>query len=1151
MRRVTLWRVLFFFWTILSVAGGWVYLRYLQPAVLNDTLSGILTGFSPGLRCKIKRADFRLAPEPAIFAEKLALTDGKTVYFAVERCEAVVSLRSLLEFKPVLSELILDSPELVLRLDTSSPQGKTGVIPADYPGDDALRLDVPEWLHGISLTVRNGSAAADLADRGVTFKLGGVDAAVKAPSLLFPGKASFGVHRTEIHSEKFPAVTLTECSFSADAIRFNRYDRSGGFKLAFNAQAESLSKALGHPIDKAYDYFPMPRPARMSLSGRYAEDPRRGTRALNARLACEGELVMNGHETPIRIDLPFKLEGSPHAAPAAFALPEQQEDIRLLRGTGIILPEHGIRCGGFTAGPIHIADGSLRMDGDFIDFSGDLLGLFPFNPWFLGEIHSAKFDLGRWIGPCRNMTNGLLNATANINAACGHFLVGGSGCAAWDMQAKTLDIDADISGGCADYLNPDVIVRVGITGSEGRKGHADLAAIFPEALGQAAFAPDYPPSPLPLQKEHRDSSGRCSYHIDISAGDISFGSLRAQNARCMVYDNAEGVPALDIAIGNFYGSKAFAYVALQEDKTLLRAEIENADLADFSNGAWGASFLAGTLAASADLSFSGKTALEMFGSLNGTAEASITGGKFMGKTGAMRPFGKTFVALKGGMALPEGGTEETRLPDLLEFRGTWTASWQAPAHWLTVRSLSPLLFDTASGLPVRAKPGSTSFSCRLANSFFKDKQLPGPVDLSGSAAMSFDTAKNGSLTLSSLTAKGKGFSVGGSVNIRGITAKTGIAGNLSLHSDSLAETARMFGFSFSQAPAEALNAELGLNAEGQKITLKNIRASLGKTSFSGALDIATGDRPRFSGNIALDSVSLPTGGKHHAASAVPADFMRSFDADLSIRIHRADLFGVRLRDFSMPASLDRGNLKAGPATATIETGGSTSAMLQGSFKPAAEGLPARFEGSLVHNAFSVALLPLTASLAGDALLSGTASSSATMNLSVSHFNEFLSQMSGTWKFSAQNGSVFDTAHIYNGVKNPDERRRLAKKFAAAPAGPAAESERAAFTSVSASGALKNSMVSSSDFNFAGPTLKAKGSGTIDLKSAVINAQADAEYNGIGASITITGPLKSPKVDYSIGGLIGALGTIGGAVFGLLATLITAPFKLIIGLGSLF
>ena len=420
--------------------------------------------------------------------------------------------------------------------------------------------------------------------------------------------------------------------------------------------------------------------------------------------------------------------------------------------------------------------------------------------------------------------------------------------------------------------------------------------------------------------------------------------------------------------------------------------------------------------------------------------------------------------------------------------------------------------------------------------------------------MSFDFAQNGSLTLSSLTAKGKGYSIGGSINLRGITAKTGVAGNLSLHSDSLADTMRLFGFAASpdlEAPAEALNAEFGLNAGGQAITLKNIRASLGKTAFSGTMDIIPGDRPRFSGSIILDSVSMPTGGKHLAASAVPADFMRSFDADLNIRIRRAELFGVGLRDFAMPISLDRGNLKAGPATAQIETGGSSSALLQGSFKPAAGALPARFEGSLVHNAISVALLPLTASLAGDALLSGTASSSATMNLSVSHLSGFLEQMSGSWKFSAQNGSIIDTAHIYNGATNPSERRRLAKQFAAAPPGPASESERAAFTSVSAAGALKNSVVSSNDFSFAGPSLKARGSGTINLKSAVINAQASAEYNGIGASVTITGPLKSPKVEYSIGGLIGALGTIGGAVFGLLAALITAPFKLIIGFGSLF
>lgn len=1148
MRKPRLGTLLLVIWGLLLTGAVIVYLTYLQPARLGRTVSSALES-SLGLKCTIREVNFSLFPRGMVIIRGLRLTPGtvRNVEFRVDSCQAELSWLSLLRLKPVLRSVDLQGPvaDILWPLGSPAPAPRPAVR-ARSDGLDALTAPralpiLPPTFAGIHINVANGVLRVRTEDGTRNILLSGINGNARLPG-LFNGTVDLAVRKSSLRLGRAPEITLDDLAFRASSLHGDRNgDLTASLVLAAGIQMDSLESMLGHPLKPAYQYFPMPRPARletsMNLSVALAD------RRFSADGTAKADMVlpMNGHDTPIAITLPYTLQS-----------------LSALRVEGM----------------------DVDIDGDRAILTGEVTGLTSGAPVFTGQADVQHFSLSRWFGFGHKMTAGLQHALNDISGTL-DLVLSPQGVQAPRLEARLKSVDAVLvgSGRCDNFREPDIVI-------EGAIASVDLNPVFPEINGEKPARPALPPPAVPLEDDGKPS--KVGYDIRLLADKALIWKLEAGKVDCRITPvpltaaqraeeaalRAAAVAAgqappapwrsggkgvlLTIAAGDVYGGKGAGLVHVG-DTDRVQATVSNVSAEAPVTRMAGYAAVGGTLQAKADLTFHGSSAAEMMGNLAGTLDATLTQGFLGSKAGTKMPYRKLSVRADA-KAAPGKGRTSGDLPAAMDFSGNWKASLDTAGWTVDADSRATLTFSMRNGLPLSMASQPVNFRLRLDKDEQGNGAWPRDVTLDLKTRTAFDM-NAGTLALADLSGGRTGLALGGSLRASDLFGTPVLEGRMSARTGTLRETARAFGLNLPAPVNPAMLTSLRLEADvrrtGNNLDLKNITGSLDRTGVAGSMSAVFGQRPFWTANLRLGEVDAdaywpaPSKGP---ATPVQTEFLRGCDLDLHLFAALVKVFDTPLINLKLPFTLKQGVFDTGVFSAAFSGGGAASGTLHGEVTAGgrdAAGRPlnnGQLSTRLQLRLNNVAMQPLTESRGQDTLLAGTGTGQLDLQANLRTWSDIPSRLDGNWSVAVRDGYLVSAKAAAEAAQQPPSP--VPSGFGmggnGVPASPTPA--RTPFQILSASGSLLAGVVRSDNFLLDGTMLSVRGGGVINLNTMTIDAKATATLLGVPEMpLTITGSLADPKTSYKLmGAVAGTIGNIGGTVLDIVGGVITAPFRLFMG-----
>lgn len=1141
MRIPRLGTVLLTLWGLLLTAGVGLYLTYLQPARLGRTVSDTLES-ALGLRCSIRQVDFSLVPRAEIVIRGIRLAPGAvpSVNFRADECRAELSWLSLLRFKPVLRSVELEGAvtDIVWPL---APSGESTARPADA-GPRPLPA-LPPVLTGVRVRVANSTLRVHSEDGSRQVLLSGITGRARLPG-LFRGSVDLDVRKSTFTLARVPEITLDGFSLRVHSLREDeRGELLGSLTAAAEMQMAAPDGVLGHPVKPAYRYFPMPVPARAELNMEISAAPEERRVALAGQASLEALLPMNGHDTPVRVTLPYSLDS----------------------------PDR-----------IRVEGMDLDIDGDRAVLTGELTGLRDGAPVFTGQAEVEHFSLSRWFGFGHKMTAGLQHALNDISGTLDVVLTP-RGVRAPRLEARLQSVDAVLvgSGSCENFREPDIVI-------DGHIAAVDLNPIFPELNGAKPDKPLLPPPAVPLEEDGNPS--KVGYNIHLTADKAAVWKLEAGQVDCRITpvpltagDKAreaelreaairagEKAPApwksaghgalLTVAVGDLYGGKGEAVVRL-DDVYRVQANLNGVSAQAPVTRMAGYAALGGTLKAKTDLSFSGSSAAAMMANLTGHLDATLSQGFLGTKAGARTPY-RALTVKADAKAAPAGKKPEGDLPDSMPFSGSWQASLDTPDWTLSGDSRAVMTFSLHNGLPLTMTPQAASLHLRLDKDGMGKGAWPEDLVLALKGRLSFDF-KTGTLALADMSGGRAGLALGGSLRATDLFGTPVTEGRVSARSGSLRVLAATFGLklpaTLDPSAFGALSLEADVRHSGHSLALKNLGGTLDKTGLAGSLSGVFGQRPFWTADLRLGHVDgdaywpAPSKG---SATPVQTEFLLGYDADIRLNVDKLTLFATPTVNLSLPLTLKQGVLSSGVFTASFPGGGTLNGTLHGETRAGnrdAAGRapdPGQLGLRLQLRLSDVAMLPLTQARGQDTLLAGTGAGQCDVQAKLRTWNDIPAKLDGNWSIAVRDG------YLMSAKAAAEAARQAQSGSGRAPSGfgmegsqsSAAPANKTPFQILSASGSLLGGVVRSNDFRMEGVMLSVKGGGSINLNDMTIAAKATATLMGVPEMpVEISGSLHDPQTSYKLmGALAGTIGNIGGTVVDIVGGVITAPFRLFMG-----
>lgn len=1146
MRKPRLGTVLLIMWGLLLTAGVGVYLAYLQPARLGRTVSDTLES-ALGVRCVIRQVDFSLVPRAEVIIRGIRLAPGAVpnVNFRADACRAELSWLSLLRLKPVLHSVELEGAvaDIVWPLPGFAASSSGEAARADGPRPLPA---LPPLLTGVRVRVDNSSLRVRSEDGSRRIQLSGISGRARLPG-LFRGSVDLAVRKSALRLAPAPEITLDNFTLGAHSLREDEHgELLGSLTAAAEVQMGALDAALGRPVKPAYRYFPLPAPARLKIGADLAVAPEERRARLTGQATLDAVLPMNGHDTPLRVTLPYRLES----------------------------PDR-----------VRVEGMSLDIDGDRAVLTGEITGLREREPVFAGQADVARFSLSRWFGFGHKMTAGLQLALNDISGNL-DFVLTPRGVRVPRLEARLQNVNAVLtgSGACENFREPDIVI-------DGHVADVDLNPIFPELNGVKPDKPALPPPAVPLEEDGQPS--KVGYDIHLTADKASVWKLEAGRVDCRITpvpltaaDKAreaelreaalqagEKPPApwksaghgalLTVNVGDVYGGKGEAVVRL-DDVYRVQATLNGVSAQAPVTRMAGYAALGGTLKAKADLSFSGSSAAAMMANLAGTVDATLTKGFIGSKSGARMPY-RTLTVKADAKAAPVGPPPEGDLPATMPFSGTWQASLDTNDWTVSGNSRAAMTFSLRNGLPLSMTPQSASLRLRLDKTGIGNGGWPEDVVLDLKGRLSFDF-NAGTLALADLSGGRAGLALGGSLRVSDLFGTPVTEGRMSVASGALRVAAAAFGLSLpatlDPAAFGTLNAEADVRYSGHTLTLKNMSGALDKTSLTGSMTGVFGQRPFWTVNMRLGRVDgdaywpAPSKGP---ATPVQTEFLLGYDADIRLNVEQFTLFATPTVNLSLPLTLKQGILNSGVFTGSFPGGGTLNGTLHGETKAGKRDSAGRPQDSgqlglrLQLRLNNVAMLPLTRARGQETLLAGTGTGQCDVQATLRTWNDIPGKLDGNWSIAVRDGYLMS-------ARAAAEAAEQARAGDGSPSGFGMESGRpdpttankTPFQILSASGSLLGGVIHSNNFRMEGVMLSVKGGGSINLNTMTIAAKATATLMGVPEMpVEISGSLSDPQTSYKLmGALAGTIGNIGGTVVDIVGGVLTAPFRLFMGKKSI-
>lgn len=1160
MRKPRLDTVLLIFWGLLLSAGVTVYLGYLQPARLGRTVSDTLESIL-GVRCSIRQVDFSLLPRAEVIIRDVRLAPGSVpgINIRADACRAELSWLSLLRLRPVLRSVDLEGAvaDIVWPLPDSaaSPdRTRAGLTEADRPWSLPV---LPPLLTGVRVRVANSSLRVSSEDSSREVLFSGISGRARLPG-LFRGSVGLSVGTTSFRGTAAPEITLGNLKLEAHSLREDeRGELLGSLTLSTDAQMSALDSVLGHTIEPAYRYFPMPAPARVEFDANMTLVPETRQATLTGQLKLDAVLPMNGHDTPLRVTLPYRLD-SPD----------------LIRVEGL----------------------DIDFGGDRGVLTGDIRGLREGLPVFAGQGAIGHFSLIRWFGFGRTMTAGLQHALNDISGTL-DFVLTPRGVRVPRLEARLQNVDAVLvgSGGCEKFHEPDIVIDGHIASA------VDLNPLFPELNGVTPDPPDLPPPAVPT--DDTDGPSIVGYAIHLTADKAALWKLEAAQVDCLIspapltdqereqeakereaaiqagesppppWKSAGHGPQLTIALGGLYGGTAGAVVNL-DDVCRVRADLAGVSVQEpvirMAGGAIQNAPLTGTLNAKTRFNFSGSSAAAVLGSLRGGLDATLNGGFMAAASGTRLPY-RTLKVKAHAKAAPGKKDSDGVMP----FSGEWQVALDTDAWTLSANSSATMTFSMANGLPRSMTPQPASLRLRLDKQGAGGGAWPGDVNLTLEGRLSFDlneetlalTDMSGALSAPNLKDLPDGpdgpdrtdvLTLGGSIRSSGLFGSPVTEGRVSLHSSTLREAAAAFGLSLpataDPAAFSTLSLETDVRHSSRSLDLKNMNGRLDTSSVAGNISTVFGQRPFWFASLHLGQ--LDTGMYRPAPTAssqsptpVQTEFLRGFDAYVRLNVDQWTVLSTPIIHFTLPLTLRKGILDSGVFTGSFPGGGTLNGTVHGDARAGqgSDQLGLRLQLRLNE----VDMLPLTKSRNQDTLLAGIGTAQCDVQAAVRTWDDIPGRLDGNLSFEVHDGYLINaqTAASEEAREKEARDKRHSPDFGLNGT-PAEEVQpnRTPFQILSASASITNGVLKSSDFRLESPGLSVTGDGSLNLNNKSIDARATAQLLGIPeVPVEISGSLDNPETSYKVAGaLVGTIGNIGGAVVNIVSGVLTAPFRLLMG-----
>ena len=1088
-------------WMIIVSTSVFIYLAYLQPTKLGATISSALKE-KTNLEFNIESVALSFSPSPALTANNIVFYDTTLpAQISIKHAKGELSWRSLFLFKPVLKRLAISDIDAKLTLPeqiNTPEQDKYKQAPkqptpvsineisqkfADKFFERLQAFSIPHYFSSLELTINNANGEIFDSAHKIKYSFHNFNSKLKTPHII-NGYANLNLDELAIFYEDYLLFHLGQTKVRAADISYSPRTYSGNLTIETNLQVSSLNHFYDTPIEKAYDYFPMPQPSFIQLSTNFDIKIRQKTIALSGELYNRTILPMNGYATPIELKIPFALTSLPEKyLPSSLNFPHEDKSLDPYKKVFLQenkLSEFALDLPGFYVNEVHIENARIKADTDALSFTGALTGLYPFNPLIFGKAHVDNFSLPRWIGPTREMNAGLYNALNKIQADIDVFCTL-KGVFSPKLEAKVLDYTVQGKSVTANFSAPDICFD--LTMQSEKNSPLDLNPLFPEINGKNADKVKLPPAAVVISENSQasdNSSISVAYHININVPrQAHIWKLDCSKVNVLVAPNKKSDPTIKVDVDNLYTGTANALVTLYEkQKHEIAVQAQNILIEAPLRNIIGYTLCTGRADAAVTLRLQGSNLVQILNSLEIKGKINLIDGNLHSKERLLTPYAKLYadIDLK---AVPFKA--DKKLPESFALNGLWQFDGDFPKYSTKIYSKnSSINFSTTVGQPLFRTPQPTDI-------LLKNKENKETI-INGNGKLGFQLDNN-KLILE---------------NYKGTLRHSKLIANIVFeHKDKPAYNGDLYFQHFN----------LGDYIKSEKKDKKN------KTS-----DTTTANDTKMPKDIKEDK-------------NLPLDFIYNTDVSLSIKADKLTFYdittnnftgNIKIKDHKISINNLKTNLKNGFAQALLEglvRKHDTFYQMQTQFKMKGTNLD---------------MLSITKMRKQDTLMSGTGDIAIQGNALVSKTSDIFKTMNADWSMQFNNG-------YFQSFKDHAAMLEEQEKILKSPQDISPEyTGKTNYTALLASGTIKNGIAQTKNITLKGTGLSVIGEGEINLVTEKINAFVRATYLGIPEiPITITGSIDDPKYEVKVITAVSkTIGNIGTGIFRVFSGLISQPFKLL-------
>lgn len=961
----------------------------------------------------------------------------------------------------------------------------------------ALQIKLPYIVSGTYVHIRDGQfdllLSRNMSVENDTLKVQGIDLDLRTPHLL-DGYIDLRLSHTRLHSRRVPDLDLTKTSLLLSGWDFKANSVELDLDVQTELQIGSLQKLREQPIKEAYQFFPMPTPAKFSLETKLKYEKISHNLDLFGLFRTRMILPMNKVNTPVFLDLSFSSNANTdNLEKIALNLPDETQENAPYRKAFLKdnsdLPESALKLPAFYVDKVKIDNAHLRIGRDRATISGDLLGLFPVNPLFQGKVTLHHFSLPHWIGSARKMSGGLINALDNIQGEL-EVIANKRGVFAPYFKGKILDVELEGLGSCGNFKAPDIALLTYPSQETTKKGTIDLNPFFPEINGVHVEKPNFPNPAVPA-RDLNDTSPNMfvDYHINIRTPDIKAWKVNARNVQTLITPDINETPTVQVNIAFLYGGNANAYAVLDKGNNYIKATYKNVSLETPVKNIAGFAAVKGQLSGEADVFLSGNNIGEILSSMSVKAQGELKDGSFHTENSLLQNF--RHVLYRINVKSIPFDISNVKLPDYFQMKGEYDLALAYSGLQASVYTNGILDFSTKNGMPLRMGAQNSMIKyIRSGESKFDT------INVNGKGLLSYDFSGKNFFQVEDFDGFLHGEKISGLFRMN-LTEPLDWSGN--------------FQFDFLDLDSYFFD------KEDSKNDLK------GKNKVQA---------------------------QNQETSALPIDFFSENNLAFTVSAKEARLLDVTLENFTSTLALRNKELTLEKTSARVKGGGRLQAFLEAKITPNSQAKKGNILSQFKFQLEKANMLAITTMRKHETLVAGGGLMQFIGHGVFETTADLLAKLNGKYNINVRDGYIEDTS-----PKSNENITQNSLPIATAHENTTASSSRTSSRNSSSSKTYFNGIVASGDiidgilhnYNFmmSSKSMIVTGGGTINLVTEELDLQAKADVGLSNVPIVVTGTISDPEIDLKmLNAFASTIGRVGTGIFSIFGSILRAPFDMI-------